>query len=315
MTSRTDQRDARDRRAEKRPFGGSRFTQRMDSVSTAHKVLIVIGLIALISLGDIATGLEFPFLVFYFVPIAFAGRYLGAVAGNWTAVGCVIFWTFAEFHTGITHPVWTTVLWNLSTTIVSFLLVSAGAARVRRDVDYFRQLAHHDSLTGLLNSRGFRERAEIEIERCRRLEKPLTVACLDLDNFKQVNDTHGHAAGDEMLRTIGQAIEAITRRTELAARIGGDEFAMLFPEMDEDGAQVVAERFRAAIMSVSDASHAGVTPSIGIAVFHNIPAGGLDVMVRMADAAMYEAKQSGKNAIRARVAHPEHETLAAFAEV
>ena len=148
-----------------------------------------------------------------------------------------------------------------------------------------------DDLTGLVNRRRFIEALDAEIERARRFGSPLTVVLADLDNFKRVNDEHGHHTGDDVLRSFAGLLRSHVRDVDVCARIGGEEFAIVLPETDQPGAASVAERIRESLETVP----IGITSSFGVA---ELSAGqsGSDLL-RTADAALYRAKEGGKNRV------------------
>jgi diguanylate cyclase (GGDEF)-like protein/putative nucleotidyltransferase with HDIG domain len=159
-----------------------------------------------------------------------------------------------------------------------------------------RDAAHHDALTDLLNRRGFQGVFDTELERARRADQPLSLIVGDVDRFKRVNDAHGHAAGDEVLSRVADAIRGAKRGFDSAARVGGEEFAVLAPDCDAHGAYVLAERIRAAVHeSLSgDIKGGPLTISFGISTFplHGQSADGL---LSTADQALYAAKRLGRN--------------------
>jgi diguanylate cyclase (GGDEF)-like protein/putative nucleotidyltransferase with HDIG domain len=155
--------------------------------------------------------------------------------------------------------------------------------------------ARTDPLTGLLNRRGFEEAFDVEIERARRADRGLSVIVGDLDRFKEVNDRFGHAAGDEALRHVGAAIGETKRSWDIAARIGGEEFAVLAPDTDEHGAYVLAERLRLEIEEAFEPAGAGeLTASFGIVSFPIHGQTG-EALLQAADQALYAAKRLGRN--------------------
>jgi diguanylate cyclase (GGDEF)-like protein/PAS domain S-box-containing protein len=163
------------------------------------------------------------------------------------------------------------------------------------------RLAATDSLTGLLNRRAFFEHGEREVARARRNGKPLCLLMLDLDNFKLVNDTHGHAAGDEVLRNMAETMQNALRETDLLGRVGGEEFAAILPEAALAGATDTAERLRKAIearATVCNGRKIYVTASIGVSQFQ-APDEQLDEVLKRADQAMYKAKSKGRNRVSA----------------
>jgi diguanylate cyclase (GGDEF)-like protein len=159
--------------------------------------------------------------------------------------------------------------------------------------DKLSEEATTDSLTGIPNRRVFDAQLQREVARSRRYGRKLSLAVLDVDHFKQVNDRFGHQAGDRVLARIAELLTATAREGELVARIGGEEFAWLMPETDADGALVAAERARIAVAAEQMPDVGSVTISIGIR-----SAGGHDhpvVVINDADQALYWAKQSGRN--------------------
>ncbi|WP_285505710.1 GGDEF domain-containing protein [Actinokineospora sp. NBRC 105648] len=173
-------------------------------------------------------------------------------------------------------------------------------------IENLRGDARTDHKTQLLNSRGWHEQAGREIARARRQNTTLAVAVLDLDYFKQVNDTWGHPAGDAVLRAVGAVLRETTRQGDVVGRFGGEEFVLLLPDTDTDGATQVAERVRqgVAAMNVAATDKRGQpvvisnrTTSIGVVAGQGASAD-LDELLRWADAAVYEAKNAGRNQVR-----------------
>ena len=159
--------------------------------------------------------------------------------------------------------------------------------------------AVRDELTGLANSRRFRELVEKEAERAERFGHQLSLVLLDIDNFKQVNDTYGHLQGDEVLRVLGRILAEESRGIDEPARYGGEEFVVALPETGREGAMELAERVRTRlegtpISGVDGSGDISVTASVGVAT---LPDAATDTreLIAVADAALYEAKRSGKN--------------------
>jgi diguanylate cyclase (GGDEF)-like protein len=160
--------------------------------------------------------------------------------------------------------------------------------------------SREDALTGVANRRHFDERLTAEIERAQRYAHPLCLLLIDLDHFKRINDSAGHAAGDAVLLRAAREMAQHARATDFLARIGGEEFALLLPEQGTDGAQVVAEHLREAIAAVDYGAIAPglhVTASIGIAMLRE--GEGRDPLLRRADTALYAAKNAGRNRVMA----------------
>lgn len=171
-----------------------------------------------------------------------------------------------------------------------------------REVEAARQealaLAWNDPLTGLLNRRRFVELAEREIELAQRSGARVSVALIDLDDFKAVNDHHGHAAGDAVLCAVAAATRGALRGTDLCGRWGGEEFAVLLPASPGVDAALVVERVQAALRAVQVPQAPGVTCSASIGIAERQPGEPFDSLVQRADRAMYRAKQDGKCCVR-----------------
>jgi diguanylate cyclase (GGDEF)-like protein len=182
--------------------------------------------------------------------------------------------------------------------LVAFLF----AGPIMRLMGDFRRVASQastDSLTGVANRRMLDEELVLEWRRADRVGDSLAFVLLDLDNFKQVNDTHGHQAGDAVLRAVGQVLQTGVRQVDLAGRYGGEEFALILPETDLPGALKLAERLRAALETTSvelpDGKALQVTASFGVALKDELPSA--DELVAAADEALYAAKRAGKNRV------------------
>ncbi|UCC24719.1 MAG: diguanylate cyclase [Gemmatimonadales bacterium] len=167
--------------------------------------------------------------------------------------------------------------------------------------DSLERLANTDELTGLANRRSLLRQLQLEVDRAHRYQRPFSLVLLDLDHFKRVNDTYGHAAGDEVLRATARAMEYVSRDLDLPGRMGGEEFAVLLPETDAEGARVVADRLRVEIARYlhepESESSFRVTASLGVATLD--PGSELDVegLMQGADEALYRAKEEGRNRV------------------
>jgi two-component system, cell cycle response regulator len=177
-------------------------------------------------------------------------------------------------------------------TLVQSAIQTAVALRSAALLGEVEHLATRDGLTGLANRRLFEESLHREMARSYRRGAPLSLVVLDVDHFKDVNDTVGHQAGDAVLRQVGAALVANTKGSDLAARYGGDEFVVLLPECAGVDAWRVAERLRAAV--AHDVTAVPVTVSAGIGEMPG-NAGDGERLVAAADAALYSAKREGRN--------------------
>jgi diguanylate cyclase (GGDEF)-like protein len=187
--------------------------------------------------------------------------------------------------------------------VVGTALLAAFSLLMSRWHDSLREAraaAETDPLTGLLNRKGFELRLEAERNRTTRNARPLAVAFLDCDSFKSWNDRHGHSAGDRLLVTVAETLQSHVRNYDSVARVGGDEFAILFPETGDAAARAAIARVHAALGSAMSARNWPVTMSIGVVVFDEPRTAG--EMLADADAEMYAVKRDGKDHFHVRVA-------------
>jgi diguanylate cyclase (GGDEF)-like protein len=179
-----------------------------------------------------------------------------------------------------------------------------GAARAHRRTleltEELERLATTDALTGLPNRRQLMTAMETEVLRAGRAGRPLSLALLDVDRFKAINDTHGHPVGDDVLRVVAEELRRVTRGGDLLGRFGGEEFAIIMPETDIDQAHRACERLRRAIarriLHYPNGTSGRVTVSSGVAVLTG--GEGCDHLVSRADGALYQAKAGGRNLVR-----------------
>lgn len=189
--------------------------------------------------------------------------------------------------------------------LIEFGVLAAAAVavtRARRLVLAHADRAMHDSLTGALSRGAFTDLARRELHRVARRRGPVSVAYFDIDDFKHVNDTRGHAEGDRVLRMVADAVVGGVRAGDAFARVGGDEFVLLLPDADAVDAAGVVQRITGAV-AADQSSGVAVTLSVGVATFREPPEAVHD-MVTHADELMYRAKHAGGNRVVGSVIHP-----------
>ena len=194
----------------------------------------------------------------------------------------------AQDHSGTRVDGWVA---TVGTLLVAGVLVALLRDRLVGTIGSLTQVSSHDPLTQLLNRRGFAEIFDTELERARRSHAPLSLVVGDLDGLARVNDELGRAAGDEALRRVAAAFHAAKRSFDTAARVGGEEFALLAPDCDEQGAYIIAERVRT---DTAAEAPGGLTISFGVATF---PSHGrsAETLLRAADQALQAAKALGRD--------------------
>lgn len=163
-----------------------------------------------------------------------------------------------------------------------------------------RKLARYDQLTGLLNRRSFENELEEEFERSQRYDNKLSVLMIDLDHFKEINDTYGHQAGDQVLEVVGELLHKHTRTSDSGGRYGGEEFCVFLPETDSNRAKKTAQRFRESLkdheFGTEDGESFRVTCSIGVAE-RTDEMSNFTRLIKSADKALYDAKQQGRDRV------------------
>ncbi len=266
--------------------------------------LVVFGLLLVVLAGllQYLTG-SFAFLIYYLVPVGLVAWFVGRWAGMLTAVASAgvsgLAWLGAAAggrprpaHLEISQAT-VTAQFLFFLVILAYVLTTLKAALARAE-----QLARTDYLTGVANGRYFFELANAELDRAQRYERPLTLAYLDVDNFKRVNDALGHSVGDRLLRVVAETIRGRIRKSDVIARLGGDEFAVLLPEAGYEAAQTAVYKLRAALLEVMRNRDWPVTFSVGVVTCVGAPDATLDELIKAADRLMYAVKRGGKNMIR-----------------
>jgi diguanylate cyclase (GGDEF)-like protein len=234
-------------------------------------------------------------LMFYLWPMIVAAYFLPRreVAANFA---------FAMAACGVALALWVDPVLRLAMFMAVIAVVGVVAAvilslreHVVRLVERLGALATHDYLTGALNRGAFEQRLEGELLRAGRVDAPCALIVLDVDHFKRVNDSFGHAAGDQVLRRLAAAVEGSKRRSDVFGRVGGEEFALLLPDTDLDGAVALAGKLRELLAAELGSGHP-VTVSLGVADVETSD-GSARGLLHSADLALYAAKRSGRDRV------------------
>lgn len=258
---------------------------------------IALLMVVIISVADYLLEYEINTATFFLIPIALATWYGSSRHGIFFALLSALIWhlidTVLTAHP-YSHPL--IPYWNTAVRLGLFLITTQFLALLKSQLDIEKNLSRTDGLTGVMNGRGFAEAAEKMFELAARHGRPTSLAYIDLDDFKQVNDQRGHSEGDKVLQTVGGILLNTVRKTEVAGRLGGDEFAIALPETSEAGAQAVFNKLRINLALAMQEHSWPVGFSIGVISF-DLPPANFDEAVKLADALMYQVKKSGKNNI------------------
>ena len=249
---------------------------------------------ALVGWLDARMPAQVELAVFYLPPIAALAWYLGRRTAVLFALLVALLGMALGIDAGESREL---ILWTAVTHFLFFILTAALVSVLAEQTVELRTLAREDPLTGIPNRRAFFGALERALEWSRRQGSPWVLVYLDVDNFKKVNDTLGHAVGDALLRRVARVLRDGTRRIDVVARLGGDEFALLLPNTDAQNAEGIVGKLLTLLDEAMSAAGWGaggqVSFSAGVVTF-TAPPESVDAAVAMADACMYRVKARGK---------------------
>lgn len=243
---------------------------------------------------DVITG-DYSLIVFYLIPVSLAAWFVSKRCGLLFCLLTVVVRVIADewFHSfTFTRSVMN--YWNVFIELLFLIIMTLLFSALKKNLENEKELARRDPLTDTLNRRSFFDLAEHEINRSHRYGLPLTVAYIDLDNFKDVNDQLGHQAGDALLISVVSTIRANIRSSDILARFGGDEFVILLPDTPGDAALKFLNKIHDNLDQAMALKGWPVSFSIGAATYRKVPST-VDEVIRQADELMYSVKHGGKN--------------------
>ncbi|MBF0393489.1 MAG: GGDEF domain-containing protein [Alphaproteobacteria bacterium] len=267
-------------------------------------LMAIIAVVAVLIVGvHFHIGLEYEFHLFMSLPVLVAGWVFGAVFGVVISTWTMAFWLWADWllDRHETHEI------LVVNTTMRFAISLAGVwmiAKLRTLLYDFQAMAFKDPLTGLPNRRAFQEVGRQSLAAAARQGTPFTCVFIDLDRFKEVNDSQGHQIGDRLLQVVSKGLRRHIRASDVAGRLGGDEFALLLPDMGPASAWSYADDLRRALLDLMKANHWPVTFSIGLASYVKAPTS-FRAMLADADGLMYEVKRTGRDRILQREFAPD----------
>lgn len=250
-----------------------------------------LGFSILFGIFDKITPPQYSFILLYFFPVALTTWFAGQTAGFIITVLCTFFWSRTNHQVELLA-----FTLNILSTLSVFFILSIMIARLRHMWAKENTLSRTDQLTGVMNRRGFDEIVEYEMLNLSRQKSPFSLAYLDLDNFKGVNDRFGHKRGDELLKAVVACLSENLRRTDVVARLGGDEFTVFFPATDQAAVKLVMLKVREQLLLLSEKSNWPTTFSIGVITCVDSKCD-LEEIISRADKLMYAVKKSGKDAV------------------
>lgn len=277
-----------------------RLIEFLNKLSKLTLLAIAFLLVFLIALLDRITGPDISLLVFFLIPIFLAVWFVGKRAGLVVSITSAIAWCLIAIPD--THPYAHPMIpyWNVLTRLIFLLVFTYVLTFFKQVLAHEQELARTDYLTNTANRRFFYELAHAEIRRAHRHEHSFSIAYMDIDDFKEINDRSGHSTGDLLLRAVAETIHRDVREIDVLARLGGDEFAILLPETGEQAARTVVNRVQKSLLEMVKEKNWPVTFSIGVATWETPPQD-VDEIIKRADQLMYSVKNSGKNKIHHEV--------------
>jgi len=268
-----------------------------EKLSKLFYVTVGFVLIGIIGTLDFLTGYELSFSVFYVIPIFLVTWFAGRKLGIMTSIVSAFVWFVADIVAAHPYSHALIPVWNSLIRLTFFLVITYLFSSLKNSTEREKELSRKDYLTGAANSRFFYKLAQMEIDRFQRYAHPFSLAFIDLDNFKFVNDQFGHAVGDQVLRTVVSSVKKHSRKTDTIARLGGDEFALLLSETNQESARIVLPKIQDMLLEEMRQNNWPITFSIGVLTCNATPLT-TDELVKMTDDLMYSVKKSSKNAIK-----------------
>jgi diguanylate cyclase (GGDEF)-like protein len=274
-----------------------RFFETLEEGHPTFWTFAGIASIGLLGVIDTLTGNEITFSLFYLAPIVVVTWGVGQRAGLLMSMLSALTLLGAEIAAGQTYSSPSIYVWNTLIRAVFYIIVTYLVAELHKARREEQLAARTDFVSGAANARHFHELLQAEINRIQRYPHPITVVYIDIDNFKLVNDLFGHKIGDDVLRCIATELQAQLRRTDVVARVGGDEFALLLPSTHQPEAQIVISKVKTNLVEALKDRGWPVTFSMG-AVTCVTPPHSPEQLINMADELMYQVKNSTKNDVR-----------------
>lgn len=263
-------------------------------VQKTTRILLILALSFFIGFIDYLTGPDYTFSLFYLILPTFAAWKMSRPLALFAAFTNSFIWLWGDFSSERFSLAASIYVWNFASRLIILIIVGILVSSVRKSMDQEKKLSRVDPLTKALNLRAFKELLEVEINRSLRYNHSMTLVYFDIDNFKSVNDTFGHAVGDKVLATISKAVKKTIRQNDVFGRLGGDEFAILLVETDTKEAHLAVSKVQKALEPIIQKNKWPISLSIGVLTFMDSFCDS-EKAISLADQLMYSVKKSTKN--------------------
>lgn len=273
-----------------------RFLTSLEEVPQNRLIVITGGIILILGYLDYLTGFELSFSFFYLIPITVTAWAFERKIGLASSVICALVWLTSNLLSGQHFSTLFVGVWNTMIRFGFYSVVTVLLSELHQLLETERVLANTDPLTGALNRRSFYTIVEKRMIFSEVNKRPYTLVFIDLDNFKTVNDSLGHAEGDKVLKSVVNTLQAQIRNSDLLARLGGDEFLLLLMDIDKTQAINIIQRLQSSLLNAMKTDNWPITFSIGVLTVLSVP-DSTESLISLTDELMYKVKSKGKNAI------------------
>jgi diguanylate cyclase (GGDEF)-like protein len=243
---------------------------------------------------DSITSYHVSVSALYLLPIILIAWFEGGVPAAIISIFSAITWALSDLVSGHPYSRMAVPIWNAAMVLGMFLIVAYSITAIKKLLIKEREHAHTDDLTGVENIRFFYEQARIEISKSAIDKRPLTLAYIDIDNLRYVNDTFGHIAGDYLLHEAAQVMRSTLRSTDIISRLGGAKFAILMPETRNENATVIIYKVQEHLLDMAEKNGWPVTFRTDVVTCYS-PDYTIDELIKVAEDLMNAAKKTGKN--------------------
>lgn len=264
--------------------------------------LTYFGFLLVLAIGglDTITSYDFSVTSLYLLPIILIAWYEGGLPAALLSIFSAITWAVSDLMSGHIYSNFAVPTWNALLVLGIFLIVAYSIAAIKTFFLKERRHAHIDDLTGAANMRFFYEQARIEISRSAEYKRPLTLAYIDIDNLRYVNDTLGHIAGDYLLHEVAQIMRSTLRATDIISRLGGSKFGILMPETKNENAIVIIFKVQEHLLDMVKIKGWPVTFSTGVVTCEGTTYT-IDWLIKLAEDLMNAAREAGKNMVKSKI--------------